>query len=494
MKAINIVFPHQLLQKSPLLENGCEIYLIEEYLFFKQYKFHKQKIAFHRASMKAYQNYLQEINLTVHYIDSSHVLSDIRQFHNEIVDKNIGTINLLEPTDDWLMQRVQSLSTSCEIRIIENPQFLNKKEDLSSFFRKEKKFFFQTSFYKQQRIRHGILMDEHQKPIGGQWSYDTENRKKYPKNKLPPIINYPERIKVWDEAFDYTMSRFSENPGNISKDRLYPITHQEANDWLDQFLHHRFYDFGLYEDAILKESSILNHSILSPLMNVGLILPSEIINRVLSFSKQEDIPLNSTEGFVRQIIGWREFIRGMYFCKGSFSRTRNFWGFNRKIPKSFYYGTTGIEPIDQTIKKVLQTGYCNHIERLMILGNFMLLCEFDPDEVYRWFMELFIDAYDWVMVPNVYGMCLFADGGMFATKPYIGGSNYIKKMSNYPKGEWEHVWDGLFWRFVIVHQDYFSTNPRTSMLVHTLHKMSEAKRETHIKNADSFILNKLKET
>ena len=220
-----------------------------------------------------------------------------------------------------------------------------------------------------------------------------------------------------------------------------------------------------------KESSILNHSILSPLLNVGLILPTEVLNRTLNFAEKENIPINSTEGFVRQIIGWREFIRGMYVCKGSYSRTRNFWGFKGKIPKSFYDGTTCIDPIDKTIKKVLQTGYCNNIERLMILGNFMLLCEFDPDEVYRWFMELFIDAYDWVMVPNVYGMTLFADGGTFATKPYIGGSNYIKKMSNYPKGEWEQIWDGMFWRFVMKHQDFFRTNPRTSMLFHSLNKM-----------------------
>lgn len=491
MQAINVIFPHQLFLNSPLLENNNEIYLIEEFLFFKQYKFHKQKIAFHRASMKAYQNYLQGLNLRVHYIDSDNVLSDIRQFHQEIKAKNIHTINLIEPTDNWLEQRVASLSSKCKINIYTNTQFLNTKEDLDVFFRKEKSSFFQTSFYKLQRKKLGILMDEQQNPIGGKWTYDDENRNKYPKNKLPPIVNFPESSELWNEAINYTKSRFSENPGSLSNERLYPITHKEASDWLEQFLRYRFYDFGIYEDAIVKESSILNHSVLSPLMNVGLILPLEIINRTLSFAKEEDIPINSTEGFIRQIIGWREFIRGMYICKGNYSRTRNYWGFKGKIPKSFYDGTTGIDPIDQTIKKILKTGYCNHIERLMVLGNFMLLCEFDPDEVYRWFMELFIDAYDWVMVPNVYGMCLFADGGSFATKPYIGGSNYIKKMSNYPKGEWEQIWDGMFWRFVMKHQDFFRSNPRTSMLFHSLNKMSNEKRENHIQNAQLFINNKL---
>lgn len=492
MKAINIIFPHQLFLNNPILKNNNEIYLIEEFLFFKQYKFHKQKIAFHRASMKAYQSYLQSLNLKVNYIESNNILSDIRQFKQEIKSRNIKTINIIDPDDDWLEQRIKALSNNCEINTHANPQFLNKKEDLAGFFRKDKKSFFQTTFYKQQRKRLGILIDDEQKPVGGKWTYDNDNRKKYPKNKLPPAVHFPGKSEEWNEAIIYTQNLFPDNPGSISNDRLYPITHKEAQEWLEQFLTYRFYDFGIYEDAIVKEASILNHSILSPLMNIGLIKPNEVINRVLLFSEQENIPINSTEGFIRQIIGWREFIRGMYLCKGRFSRTENFWGFNRKIPKSFYDGTTGIDPIDQTIKKVLKTGYCNHIERLMILGNFMLLCEFDPDEVYRWFMELFIDAYDWVMVPNVYGMCMFADGGTFATKPYIGGSNYIKKMSNYPKGEWEEIWDGMFWKFVIKHEQIFRSNPRTSMLLYSLNKMSDEKREKHVENADYFTLNTLK--
>lgn len=491
MQAINIIFPHQLFQNSPLLDNKHAIYLIEEFLFFKQFKFHKQKIAFHRASMKAYQSYLQGLNYEVHYIDSDNELADIRQFHREIENKNIQIVNLIEPVDDWLEQRIENLSPWCSINYFKNPQFLNSTDDLAGFFKKEKSTYFQTTFYKQQRKRLDILLDEEQKPIGGKWTYDSENRKKYPKNKLPPPVNFPDRSEFWDEAVHYTQNRFSDNPGSLSNERFYPVTFEEARAWHEQFLTYRFYNFGIYEDAIVKESSILNHSVLSPLMNVGLLLPTEIINRTLTFAQEEAIPMNSTEGFIRQIIGWREFIRGMYLCKGRYARTRNFWGFQRKIPHSFYDGTTGIDPIDHTIKKILRTGYCHHIERLMILGNFMLLCEFDPDEVYRWFMELFIDAYDWVMVPNVYGMCLFADGGTFATKPYIGGSNYIKKMSNYPKGDWEQIWDGMFWRFVMNHQEFFRSNRRTAMLLHALNKMPDEKRENHIQNAQFFINTRL---
>jgi deoxyribodipyrimidine photolyase-related protein len=246
-------------------------------------------------------------------------------------------------------------------------------------------------------------------------------------------------------------------------------------------------EFCPYEDAILEEDSWLHHSVLTPMLNAGLITPQEIIDRCLVYAEKHHIPINSTEGFVRQIIGWREFIRGMYMARGTDQRNSNFWRFKKKIPASFYTGTTGVDPIDITIKKVLQTGYCHHIERLMVLGNFMVLCEFDPDEVYRWFMEMFIDAYDWVMVPNVYGMSQYADGGLMASKPYISGSNYLMKMSNFKKGDWQAVWDGLFWRFMDVHRDFFKQNPRLGMLVNTFDKMPVEKRQKHLKNGELYL-------
>jgi deoxyribodipyrimidine photolyase-related protein len=212
------------------------------------------------------------------------------------------------------------------------------------------------------------------------------------------------------------------------------------------------------------------------MLNIGLITPKQIIEKTIQYSETNNIPLNSLEGFIRQIIGWREFIRGVYEYKGAQERNINFWNYKKKIPASFYDGTTGIEPIDTTIKKILDTGYCHHIERLMILGNFMLLCEFHPNEVYKWFMELFIDAYDWVMVPNVYGMSQFADGGLMASKPYISGSSYVLKMSNYKKGNWCTVWDALFWNFMNKHRSRMKSNPRLAMLISTYDKMSEEKK------------------
>ena len=488
---VNLIFPHQLFKENPLLDNGHACYLIEEYLFFKQYNFHKQKIAFHRATMKYYEHFLKEKGVTVHYIASDNRLSDIRNFSEELEDKDISEINCIDPVDNWLEKRIRIMVGDCKLTFWESPLFINTNDDLSKFFRSEKKSFFQTTFYKQQRKKLNILLDEDDKPEGGKWTYDSDNRKKYPKGKTPPTVHFPEKNQFWDEAVNYTEKHFKDNLGELSESPIYATDHKQTEAWFEQFLDYRFYDFGSYEDAIVKQESFLNHSILTPMLNVGLILPKPIVDQSLAFAKKEDIPINSTEGFVRQIIGWREFIRGMYKCKGSYSRTRNFWSFDRKIPACFYDGTTGIDPVDDTIKKVLKTGYCHHIERLMVLGNFMLLCQFDPDEVYRWFMELFIDAYDWVMVPNVYGMTQFSDGGTFATKPYVGGSNYIKKMSNYPKGDWEKTWDGLFWNFISQHQEFFKSNPRTSMLYYSYNRMSEEKRNAHINNAEVFIKNKL---
>jgi deoxyribodipyrimidine photolyase-related protein len=268
---------------------------------------------------------------------------------------------------------------------------------------------------------------------------------------------------------------------------LYPVTFQASTQWLDEFLERRFEDFGAFEDAILTQESVLHHSVLSPLLNVGLLTPQYVIEHSLRYASANGIPMNSVEGFVRQIIGWREFVRAVYEAQGSRQRTTNYWGFTRKIPPSFWDGTTGIEPIDSTIRKVLSTGYCHHIERLMVLGNFMLLCEFDPDEVYRWFMEMFIDAYDWVMVPNVYGMSQFADGGLMTTKPYISGSNYLMKMSDYRKGEWQTLWDGLFWRFMHVQRDFFTQNPRLGMLVRSFDKMPSEKRQKHCDIANEYL-------
>ena len=481
----HIIFPHQLFKSSEALKSQAHIYLVEEYLFFNQYAFHKQKIAFHRASMKAYETYLKKKDKKVTYIEAANDLSNISALLPSLIKKGIGTFHIIDPTDNWLTKHIENAKGEAEVIWYDNPLFINTKKELATFFKASKKKFFQTSFYKNERKDRDILMDgEH--PAGGKLTFDAENRKKYPKGKTPPNIQFTEATAYHKEAQTYVKKHFANNYGQLSDFIIYPIDFKSAENWLVQFFEISFHEFGAYEDAIVREEHFLNHSILSPLINVGLLHPMDVIKKAISYANKNDVPLNSTEGFVRQILGWREFIRGVYEAKGTEERTKNFWNFNRKIPKSFYEGTTGIQPIDDVIKKVNKTAYAHHIERLMILGNFMVLCEFDPDEVYQWFMELFIDAYDWVMVPNVYGMSLFADGGLMSTKPYISSSNYIMKMSNYKKGAWQETWDGLFWAFMDKHREFFLSNPRLGMLIRTFDKMSPEKKEVHFKNAEQF--------
>jgi deoxyribodipyrimidine photolyase-related protein len=490
MNQINLVLPNQLFKNSPLFNNNFPFYLVEEYLFFKQYPFHKQKIAFHRATMKRYANFIQEeMNLDVHYIESIDPISDIRLLIAKLKEIGVKHINYIDPVDGWIQKRLNQSCSENKIttKQFPSPLFINTQEDLKNFFTNDKKKYHQTTFYKDQRKKHSILVDFNGKPTGDKWTFDTENRKKYPAKKKPPHIQFPNSDDYFEEAKIYVNNYFSDHFGTLTENPIYPTAFDSTKDWLQQFFEHRFFEFGVYEDAILKENSILNHSVLTPMLNVGLIEPKEIIDECLNYAELHDVPINSTEGFVRQILGWREFIRGVYISKGNEERTKNFWKFKKKIPASFYNGSTGIDPLDDTIKKILKTGYCNHIERLMVLGNFMLLCEFDPDEVYRWFMELFIDAYDWVMVTNVYGMSQFSDGGLMASKPYISGSNYIMKMSNYKKGKWQTTWDGLFWRFMDLHRDFFLSNPRLGMLVRMYDKMPTEKKQKHLEEAGLFL-------
>ena len=485
---VAIIFPHQLFTDAPMLEKVSEVVLIEETLFFNQFNFHKQKLAFHRATMKWMESFLSKKGLHVRYISAQEAESDIRECITGLAKKGLTTLHFMDPVDEWIGIRIAETCQEQNIATQEYPSqlFINTDENLSTYFHKDRKKYQQANFYKAERKRLDILMNDGN-PKGGKWSYDAENRKKYPAKKTPPSIQFPALDNFKKEAKAYVESHFATNLGSLDSYPLYPTNPEEANAWLQQFFEQRFHEFGAYEDAIVKEASILNHSVISPLINVGLLRPQQIITAAIDFSEIHDVPLNSLEGFVRQIIGWREFIRGMYVSQGTPMRNKNYWNHTRKIPASFYDGTTGIPPIDITIKKVLTTGYAHHIERLMVLGNFMLLCEFDPDEVYVWFMELFIDSYDWVMVPNVYGMSQFADGGLFATKPYISGSNYLMKMSNYKKGDWQPIWDGLFWNFMDKHRAFFLQNPRLGMLVRMFDKMPEVKRVTHLKNAEQYL-------
>jgi deoxyribodipyrimidine photolyase-related protein len=479
-----LLFPHQLFEENPALQVDSEVYLVEEYLFFNQYKFHKQKLAYHRATMRFYADFLTQKGFQIQYIEAQNPLSDVRLLLKEIALKGIKTIHIVEVSDDWLEKRIRKtcLQNGLDVQVYDTPYFLNSLPEIAQYYAGKKRYF-QTDFYVHERKRRQVLLDEDQKPVGGKWSFDTENRLKYPTHQQPPILKIPTSNTYTQEATKYVEKYYPDNYGDL-QEVYYPITFQESKAWLQDFIQYRLKEFGAYEDAIVAREHFLHHSVLTPMLNVGLLTPQTILDEVL---KQKNLPINSIEGFVRQVMGWREFIRAVYVREGSKERTTNFWKFQRKIPESFWAGKTGILPVDMIIQKVLKTSYCHHIERLMVIGNFMLLCEFDPDEVYKWFMELFIDAYDWVMVPNVYGMSQFADGGLMATKPYISGSNYLMKMSDFPKGKWQETWDALFWRFMHIHRDFFTQNPRLGMLVKSFDKMHPEKQASYLQRAEAFL-------
>jgi deoxyribodipyrimidine photolyase-related protein len=484
----SFIFPHQLFQNNPVIQKGRMVYLVEEELYFNQYPFHKQKLVLHRASMKFYEQYLLQDGYRINYIDCSSKLSKIENLIDTLAKDGINEMHIAEVVDNWLMKKIKAacLKNQVELHIYDSPNFLNTTNSVAPFF-DNRKTYFQTDFYTWQRKQCGILLEKDGKPLGGKWTYDAENRSKFPKKEVVPHLPLPKENEFIQEAKTYVEQHYPSNYGSVNGPYLFATSFKDAKNWLDEFLITRFEKFGIYEDAIVTNETVLHHSVLSPMLNIGLLTPQQIVDKALSIGQEKNIPLNSLEGFIRQIIGWREFIKIVYEREGTKQRTTNYWKFTRKIPASFWNGTTGIAPIDSTIKKILKTGYCHHIERLMVLGNFMLLCEFDPDEVYKWFMEMFIDAYDWVMVPNVYGMTQFSDGGLMTTKPYISGSNYLMKMSDYEKGEWQGIWDGLFWRFMHEHRSFFLKNPRLGMLVGTYDKMSSEKQAAHLANANNYL-------
>lgn len=485
-KSVSILFPNQLFLNLPKEIASTKIFIIEEYIFFKQYNFNLNRLVFNRLSILEYCNCLKKQGIDFEHIRHDKKNANLKNLFHNMKAIGVSKIFYIDPVDDYLSKKILKYTN---ISLLASKKFDNKSFLLGNIkehkFFSHKKVYRHSEFYKQQRLDYGILINGG-KPIGGKWSFDKDNRLKYPFKKVPPALSHP-KSTLYKNAVCQIRKEFPKNIGFISENQIYPSTHKEADAWLDEFLRKRFFEFGSYEDAIVKENIFLHHSVISPMLNIGLITPDYVIDKALGFAKSNGIPMNSLEGFIRQILGWREFIRGMYEIKGNLMRTKNYWGFSKDLPRCFYNGQTGIPPVDDSISKALNYGYNHHIERLMVLGNFMLLCEINPNEVYRWFMELYVDSYDWVMVPNVYGMSQFSDGGLFATKPYISSSNYILKMSNYKKGDWCIIWDSLFWRFMNKHRNKFVKNPRMNMLMRNFDSKNKEEKKIIEKTACQYL-------
>lgn len=478
-----LIYPHQLFPNSPALDGVSRAFLIEDPLFFGQYRFHAQKLLLHRLTMSEYAKDLSQDGLQVEFIEQSK-LTESGDIARILHAKGIRHVRYVGPCDDWLETRLLSglLQYGIHSTVVPDPNFMTSQDIVRSYGKGKLRF---ANFYKDQRRRLNILVDEKGEPEQGKWSFDTENRRGMKADLVPPPVHNPPRPAELDHSIEYVRLQ---NPDALGLSHAanfsYPVNRSQALAGLEDFLDWRFSRFGDYEDAISREHNVLFHSVLTPMLNIGLISPAEVVKAALD--RKNEVPFNSLEGFIRQIIGWREFMRVVYIQNGRKQRRHNFWRFTNPMPSAFYDGTTGIPPIDTVIHRLLRTGYCHHIERLMVLGNFMMLCEIHPDAVYQWFMEFFIDSYDWVMVPNVYGMSQFADGGLCTTKPYLSGSNYVLKMSDFPSGPWCEVWTSLYWRFIDKHRDFFAGQPRLFPATAQLKKMG-SKLDTHCLVADEFL-------
>jgi deoxyribodipyrimidine photolyase-related protein len=390
-----------------------------------------------------------------------------------------------EIEDRFMEDLVHALVKRCQLKhvVLPSPQFMTSRQEFAEYLASVRKPFMKT-FYERQRKYLNILVEKN-RPIGGKWSYDEDNRQKLPQDAYIeplPLIEHHQHVL---DVIELVKETFLDHPGNPDEFWL-PTNRKQALAWLHDFLTHRFRNFGPYEDALHSEHATLNHSVLTPALNCGLLTPSEVVARALEVAKQGETPLASVEGFVRQIIGWREFVRGIYHAYPDEGET-NFWNHHRRLAKTWYTGETGLEPLDLVIKRALRRGYTHHIERLMIVGNIMLLSEVHPKEAYRWFMELYVDSSDWVMGPNVYGMSQMSDGGIFTTKPYVCGSAYLLKMSNFRKGPWCDVMDGLYWRFVEKHKEFFRCNPRLSVMAKQVEKLDFERKKRIFAAAEAFI-------
>jgi deoxyribodipyrimidine photolyase-related protein len=496
MKNVLLLYPYQLYDVDELPRDVDQVLMIEDPLLFGRdpkspMYVHRQKLVFMRATMRRYiDEVLYPAGYEVDYIEFHHMNQS-----SDIVNKlhHFEEVIYFDPTDDIIARRLKEVVTGLEhqplVHVLESPNFFLKRSEVEEFFANKSNSSF-TTFYRWQRERFNVLINtESYKPVGGNLMFDSETRKRLPKNHQLPSFQVFGSNKYVSEAKEYVQKHFPENPGSF-EDFPWPTNHQEAGLWLDEFLEHRLDNFGPYQDAIDGQAPWVYHSALSPVLNAGLLSPQEIVHKALERHEKKEVPVASLEAFIRQVLGWREYTRGVYLKRHVQMRTGNVFNHQRRITEDWYHGTTGIPPVDDVINKVKARGYAHHIERLMVIGNIMFLCEFHPDDVYRWFMEMFIDGYDWTMVPGVYGLSQYADGGSLVTRPYASSSNYVLKMSHYERGDWCDVWDGLYWRFIDKNQEQFRKNPYMNMAISQLEKMPENRRRIIGYRAEDFLSEK----
>jgi deoxyribodipyrimidine photolyase-related protein len=411
-----------------------------------------------------------------------------------------ATILLTEPNNHDESRAARSLSKKLPLTLIASAQFLCTRGEFEELAQGKKRLLME-NFYREMRRRTGLLMEADGSPAGGSWNYDAENRATFrdweksgnPKPCRPPR-RPADRITL-EVAAD--LGRFFPEAVGHAGDFSLPVTRADALAWLSHFVAERLPDFGTWQDLMIRGEADMFHSILSPMLNIGLLEPLECARAAEQAYRTGKAPLHAVEGFVRQIIGWREFVNGVYWLKMPEYEQVNGLHASRPLPSFFWDGKTDLNCLRHVLGETLRSGFNHHIQRLMILGNFLLLAGINPQQALAWFNSFYVDAHDWVMAANVLGMALHADGGFMATKPYAGAAAYIGRMSNYcdgcgydpdlKSGPGACPFNLLYWNFYDTHAERFANNPRTAMPVRSWRKRPEQERRKIVSEAEEFL-------
>ena len=455
---------------------------------------HQAKIALFLSAMRHFAQSLRDLNYPITYIQNTS-LSIVEALKEKIQKDNITHLICLEPGEWRLKQEIEGLAKELQLQ-------LNMRDD-DHFYCSHQEFLDWASgkkelrleyFYRLMRKTHQILVDTDGNPEGGQWNFDQDNRKPYPK-KGPGIIDDPvlfEPDAVTQEVIAYVSQTYAKHPGSLEAFR-WPVTRDQALEALHYFVEYRLRNFGVYQDAMWTDTPYGWHSILSSSLNLKLLNPREVIAAVIDAWKKYSLDLSTVEGFIRQILGWREFVRGMYYLDMPKMAQDNYYEHQRALPKWYWSGKTNMACMKDAIGQTMKYGYAHHIQRLMVTGNFALLAEILPSAVCDWYLAVYVDAIEWVELPNTAGMALFANGGRFTSKPYIASGAYIKRMSNYCDsckykpdvrfGETACPVTTLYWNFLIKHRAQFDASPRTRLMTANLKRISDDDQKLIVQHA-----------
>jgi len=475
------------------------LFLVESERGLGKLKYHKQRLVLLLSAQRHFAEEMRKAGWTVdeHRLGRGVTWESAVAAHGKKYRPE--RILLAQPNNYDEQEAAGKLAKKFPLEMVPTRQFLVPREEFIAWAQGKKSLLMETH-YRRVRTEFGFLMEADGKPVGGRWNFDEENRKTFrdwtkagrPRAEVARV----KPDKITREVMALVEKEFAGHPGSAEGFWL-PVDRAGALRWLDDFIATRLAGFGPWEDLMVEGEELLFHSVISPLINLGLLTPRECLERAVAAYDKGKAPLSSVEGFVRQIAGWREFINGVYWLKMPEYAEVNGLDAQRALPEFFYTGETEMNCLRQCVRQVRETGFNHHIQRLMVLGNFLLLAGVRPAEALRWYLEMYVDAHDWVMAANVLGMVLHADGGFMATKPYAAGSGYISRMSNYcagcsykpevKTGAEACPFNYLYWDFYARHEKRFTRNPRVGMALKTLAKKTAEERKAIAESARGFL-------